>query len=228
MKLKKTKGRSYKINSDTKDSGEENWLVSYADLMTLLFGFFVILTVFSTPDPRKLEKLRQQTAKSLNVEYVNSLSELSKKLKDILKEKNLKNIAKIELLTDGIQITGQSRSFFDSGSAMLLGDSELFLGSIASTLKNQIRQYNVIVEGHTDDIPIKTVRYPSNWELSLRRASEVVRLFERKGVPHNSLRPIGLSDTKPFIDISKLPEEKKTKARALNRRIVIKIQRKLR
>jgi len=80
----------------------------------------------------------------------------------------------------------------------------------------------VIVEGHTDDIPIVTPKYPSNWELSSARASTVVRLLESAGFDHSDLRPVGLADTEPLV-----PNRGLAANRALNRRIVIRVQKQL-
>lgn len=205
------------------DDGDGNWLVSYADMMTLLFGFFVLLTIFSTPDSYKFEKLKQYTAKSMGGSYVVPFNELSNELKEVLNEMSISNSIRIENLTEGLILTASTTRFFSSASAKLYVEAEEILKQLANILKKKAVGFKIVVEGHTDDVPISTTKYASNWELSLLRASEVVRLFESHGIPHEALRPIGMSDIEPLIPIENLSGKELYRAREKNRRIVIKI-----
>ena len=91
----------------------------------------------------------------------------------------------------------------------------------------QAKGFRVTVEGHTDDSPIYSKSFPSNWELSSIRAGTVVRLLESKGLPRADLRPVGLADTEPVVPNrdgsgTPIPENQ-----AANRRILIRIQKQL-
>ena len=223
-KLRGIKFSKFNFNrQEYQDDGEGNWLISYADMMTLLFGFFVLLTVFSTPDSDKFEKLREQTAKSMGGSYVRPFNELSDELKKVLNEMNITNTVKIENLTEGLVLTASTTRFFPSASAKLYNEAEAVLMQLGDILKKKASGFKIVVEGHTDDVPISTNRYESNWELSLHRASEVVRLFERAGIAHEVLRPVGMSDIEPLVQVENLSGENLTMAREKNRRIVIKI-----
>jgi chemotaxis protein MotB len=223
MKLKKVFHRHVET-----DDGESNWLISYADLMTLLWGFFVILTAFSTPDPTKIEKLKEQTAKAMGGEYINPYNEISDRLKEIVSKFNLEKDVKIENTSEGVKISIQSGYFFDSGFADLKVPAVNLLSRIAEATINPGKDhlnFRVVIEGHTDDLPINTVVFPSNWDLSLKRSAEVARLFERLGVKHENLQPIGKADLEPVVKIAEeMSLEDKVKARAQNRRIVIRLQ----
>lgn len=212
------------------DDGEGNWLISYADLMTLLFGFFVIVSAFSTPDAAKMEKLKEATAEAMGGDYKRPFNELVDAVKNVIEKENIQGI-QIEELTDGLRITSSSSNFFNSGSAELNPGAETLVTKIGEIILEKAKGFRVLVEGHTDDAPISTREFPSNWELSLRRASEVVRLFERLGVDHFSLRPVGMADVEPLIDVEALKEsgdhDKLVAARAKNRRVIIRIQKKL-
>ncbi len=203
---------------------EENWLISYADLMTLLWGFFVIISAFSVPSKDLIEKLKQETAESMGGEYVQPFNELTDELKDVLDQLNLTENAKIVVLSDGVKLTIKSQYFFSSGSASLSRESERILSEIGKVLKRQNGNFKILVEGHTDDEPIQTKNIPSNWDLSSARASEVVRLFESVGVEHDFLRPIGLADVDPLKTVKGLVGRELAAARAENRRIVIRLQ----
>ncbi len=211
------------LRPESVDDGDGNWLVSYADMMTLLFGFFVLLTIFSTPDSYKFEKLKQYTAKSMGGSYVVPFNELSNELKEVLNEMSISNSIRIENLTEGLILTASTTRFFSSASAKLYVEAEEILKQLANILKKKAVGFKIVVEGHTDDVPISTTKYASNWELSLLRASEVVRLFESHGIPHEALRPIGMSDIEPLIPIENLSGKELYRAREKNRRIVIKI-----
>lgn len=221
------RGKYVRSRHESHDDGEGNWLVSYADMMTLLFGFFVILTAFSTPDPGKVEKLKETTAKSMGGQYTKPFESLNLSLKNILEEMKLDQQVKIIDTGDGIAISSRGTLFFDSGSSQLKPEAEKLMQEIAAILAREALDFKILVEGHTDDVPTNSKLYPSNWELSSARASTVVRLLEAKGIPHANLRPLGLADTEPSVpNLSEqgapLPEN-----RAINRRIVVRIQKTL-
>jgi chemotaxis protein MotB len=118
-----------------------------------------------------------------------------------------------------------SAAFFDSGSATLRRDGEAILLGVAAELKlDMFRDYRITVEGHTDDSPINTARFPSNWELSSARAAAVVRFFLEQGIPAAKLRAAGYADTFPKrsnrdANGNAIPENQ-----AQNRRVVIRLE----
>ena len=222
--------KNYELKSnivEVHDDGEGNWLVSYADMMTLLWGFFVILTIFSTPDASKFEKLKEHTSQAMGGTYERPLNELTDELKDVFNQMNIDQDIRIESLVSGLKLTASSTRFFGSGEASLGVQAKSILENIGKTISQRAAGYKIIIEGHTDDVPISTRKFPSNWELSLRRASEVVRLFEKLGIPHEDLRPVGLSDIEPLEKIESLSGVILKQARAKNRRIVIRVQKQM-
>lgn len=216
-----------KIIVAPQDDGEGNWLVSYADMMTLLFGFFVILSAFSTPDASKVEKLKQETAKSMGVKYENPYESISAVLEDVLKASNLEQDVNILKTDEGITIVSRGTLFFDSGSTELKERASLLMNSISTILVQRAAGFRVVVEGHTDNVPIISAKYPSNWELSSSRASSVVRLLEGKGFPHSNLRPVGMADTEPVAPNTSADGTPLRENQAQNRRIVIRVLKQL-
>jgi chemotaxis protein MotB len=102
------------------DDGEGNWLVSYADMMTLLFGFFVMISAFSTPNAGKFEKMKKETAQAMGAKYTNPYTEMNSSVKTFLKDFNLEeNEVSLEETLNGVTITSKGTLFFDSGSAEL-------------------------------------------------------------------------------------------------------------
>lgn len=217
--------RTWPKKTRVEDDGEGNWLVSYADMMTLLFGFFVMLTAFSKPDAGKLEKIIEATAQQMGKKYVNPYEDLSNELKGILEQSQLTDQVELKTTEDGIAIVSKGTLFFDSGSTNL---KEMALDltrkiAVALTERAANNSFQVTVEGHTDDVPIVSKQFPSNWELSANRASTVVRLFESVGFKHSSLRPVGLADTEPVVPNRDSLGQPIPDNQSLNRRIVIRI-----
>jgi len=140
--------------------------------------------------------------------------------------KVLKVPANIEQKGDRLTtIEMPSAAFFDSGSAVLSNDGMSILRDVAASLKSdQYKNYQITVEGHTDDTPIRTAQFPSNWELSTARASSVVHYFLDQGIPAPRLRAAGYADTFPKApnrDSNGIPIPAN---RAENRRVVIKLE----
>jgi chemotaxis protein MotB len=196
-------------------------------MMTLLFGFFVMVSAFSTPDAEKIERLKRATVEYLDVPYVEPTEGLSESLQKVLRDYKLEDDVRIVATEEGLTMSSRGTIFFDSGSAELKPIAQDLLERVGDVLVEMARGFKVFVEGHTDDAPINTARYPSNWELSAARASVVVRLLEARGFPHRQLRPIGFADVEPALpnyDSKGRPIEEN---RARNRRIVIRLQKML-
>jgi chemotaxis protein MotB len=118
-----------------------------------------------------------------------------------------------------------SAAFFDSGSATLRSDGQAILLGVAAELKlDMFRDYRITVEGHTDDSPINTARFPSNWELSSARAAAVVRFFLEQGIPAAKLRAAGYADTFPKLPNRDANGNAIPENQAQNRRVVIRME----
>lgn len=222
--------RPHKVTRErvvTNDDGEGNWLVSYADMMTLLFGFFVIMTAFSTPDANKMERLKKQTAEAMGGKYTRPYETLTGSLKALLKDINLEKEVAITESEEGVTIISKGTLFFDSGLAELRPEAAVMMERIGGVLAVQAKEFRILVEGHTDDTPVTSGRFPSNWELSSNRASAVVRMLESKGISKNNLRPVGLADIQPVSPNRDASGQPIVANQAENRRIVIRVQKQL-
>ncbi|NCN41659.1 OmpA family protein [bacterium] len=217
-------GSTTKTVSVAHDDGEGNWLVSYADLMTLLFGFFVILSSMSTPDNQKIEKMKKATSEQMGGKYSMPYKEVGEGIKKVLANINLDKEVSFTQSEEGVTINCKGTLFFDSGAAALLPKAQELVDSIADVLVETGGGFKIFVEGHTDDVPIRSGIYPSNWELSAARASTVVRLLETKGFRRENMTPLGLADTKPVLPNRTPVGEPIPANQAENRRIVIRLQ----
>ena len=119
-----------------------------------------------------------------------------------------------------------SATFFASGSARLSEDGKTILRNVAATLvSDDASGYRITVEGHTDDTPINTTEFPSNWELSAARAASVVHFFLELGVPAQRLRAAGYADNFPKAPNRDAENNPIPENQAQNRRVVIKLER---
>jgi chemotaxis protein MotB len=205
----------------------ERWLVSYADFITLLFAFFTTMYAISTVDALKLSKMvnSMQTALKGESDVASTrpkpgrqaaprpaLVELQAQLSARLQRHIDRGMVALEVDPRGLVVSIREAGSFPVGSADLSDEARALLLEIASPLvelSNPIR-----VEGHTDDVPIHTTRFRSNWELSTARATSVIRfLVETVGIDASRLSAAGYGEFKPRT------ANGSTTGRAQNRRV---------
>lgn len=241
----------------TKEEEHENlerWLVSYADFITLLFAFFVVMYSLSVINEGKYRLLSNSIVAAFNKNIIQvevtpvpatgvpqiQLNKPSINLN--LKQEEEKRHAKVKMrdiarevmealgplaregqvrVTEGmlgITIEINASVLFSPGEAKLALPAAGALSAVAQVLAPT--DFPIIVEGHTDNLPISTQQFPSNWELSGARASSVVRLFIDSGVVAKRLTATGYADQRP-VDDNATPE-----GRSRNRRVAINIESK--
>jgi chemotaxis protein MotB len=115
----------------------------------------------------------------------------------------------------GVEIEINASALFNQGEADIQPEAKKTLADAAKVLVDN--EYAIEVEGHTDNLPISTAKFPSNWELSSARASSVVRLFIDQGVVAKRLKAVGSADNQPVVP-NDSPE-----GRARNRRVTITV-----
>jgi len=207
---------------------QDRWLLTYADLITLLLGLFVILYAMSKIDTKKyndwitaFEGMFGQSQAKMeqgigNKGLIEGLSEQMRIQQMLQSALGTNDRISISLDERGVTIHIQEELLFPSGQAELKGSSFVMLDSMANVvnrLPNDIR-----VEGHTDNMPINTVRFPSNWHLSVARAMNTgYYLIQHHQVNPDKISVVGYGEYRP-IALNKTAE-----GRALNRRVDIVI-----
>lgn len=178
---------------------EGGWLTTYADMMTLLMTFFVLLFAMSTLDPVKLEQFGDSTKKESSKKKAKkvSLSQINKEVKKLVVEQELQSQVKVRMDARGVTLEIASDLAFGSGTATLSRSIQSFLVKLVGTMEKAT--YAIAVEGHTDNDPIRSAKFPSNWELSASRASAVIRYLTSQGIPADKFRAIGFGDTAPKV-----------------------------
>jgi len=235
----------------------ERWLVSYADFVTLLFAFFVVMYSISSVNNEKYEMLSSALEGAFvgghKVDVIKDPIEVEKKLTTIkpiilenptteeldrkseLSDEILKERRELQLISEQfedvlqpyiennlvdvkkndfwIELEMNSELLFLSGEAELSRKAIPVLKKVAEVVRNIPNVINV--EGHTDNVPIDTVEFPSNWDLSSARATAVVREFEMSRISPQRLSAVGYGEFHPIADNNSV------EGRFKNRRVVL-------
>ena len=198
---------------------EENvdqWLMSYADMITLLLGFFAVLLSMSSFDQVKMEMFSQYFS---NEPKKMTMSQLSVQIQQFAKEENLMGQVEARLTSRGVEISFKDKLMFNLGKTDLKEEAVPILTKISNLLKYQeISERKVLVEGHTDSLPMRSKAFPTNWELSSARAGMVVRFFLSQHLDPRRFQSSGYADTRP-----KNPETDRLLGQPENRRVVVVI-----
>jgi chemotaxis protein MotB len=208
------------------EEASEKWLVSYADLMTLLFGFFVLMYSMSNVDQKKFAEAAQSASERFGGDYQDPTESLDRALaKEIKSIPGASKEIEVTKGLQGIEVSFRGKVLFESGQSALTPTGQSLLAKLAVQIKSMGKDFTVRVEGHTDDVPISTTQFPSNWELSASRAIEVVKIFKNAGIDGKQLEAIGYAETRPVADNRSPAGEAKPENMSLNRRVVVRIQR---
>lgn len=217
--------RSYQ-NEDS-DIDTNAWLATYGDMITLLMCFFVIFFSISEVNVALFEDLKNGFESDItNKETKSPISLLAKQLDSIYDNPADDNLdVEVDLLKRGINIRLASKDLFRSGDAQLSRSGRKTVDEISNSLLSIVERYNLTcdIEGHTDDTPISSYKFPSNWELSASRAANVLRQMIDSGIPKEQSRAIGFSDIRPIIEPRDSTGSLVKGARAANRRVEIVI-----
>ena len=204
-------------------AGSPEWMATYGDMMTLLLCFFVLLFSFATLDVQKFKAIAVSMNGSLGVldsgmtlsmeplinsfpadsptEEVEEFQKLYEEMSEYIKENNLEASITLRLDERGLLVRFMDDVLFDSGKADLTPRAREIINKVAEIIRKNDK--NVRIEGHTDNVPINTFRFPSNWELSTTRAVNVVKyLIEENGIEAKRLSASGYSDQHPVDDNS--------------------------
>lgn len=215
---------------DRGEEGVDDWLMTFADAVTLLMAFFVILFTLSEPNPEKFVKLSEQLKlEGFNkVEVENENKQLKAELQLMLQDSGFDQFATINETPEFISLELASTSFFEPGSARFSKGALPVLEKFAATLKKfEKSNANIVIEGHTDDSPISTPQFPSNWELSAGRAANLVRFLIAKGTPADKLSVAAFGDTRPKAVNRDATGNPILANQELNRRVVIKLVKRM-
>lgn len=204
----------------------EDWLMSYADMITLLMAFFVMLISMSHLDPVRYEQVQGGLAKDIGkhdaAQPMQSLkSEMAQAMRGLKVDDTQVAIGQDDR---GLVLDLDAGTFFDPNSATLKDQFLPALAKIATTLTSEkYSAFQVEVQGHTDDEKPTTPAFPTNWELSAARATAVVRVLIKDGVQADRLGAVGYADTRPRVANRDVNGNPLAINQAINRRVSIHI-----
>jgi chemotaxis protein MotB len=230
---KRTRRVNYNLESNeslfTEEHDRDRYIITYADLITLLLGLFIILYASSNIDVVKYRRMMAAMGNFFGNSNKNEIVNISRttpegkeilslreKVNELVNKYNLGTSVKLIETQRGIILRILDDILFTSGNSELQDYSKIVLTNVAKVLK-QIPN-DVRIEGHTDNIPINTSAFPSNWHLSVSRATNAAYyLMLNEGLPQDRVTIVGFSEYKP-VDTNETPE-----GRANNRRVDIEI-----
>lgn len=200
-------------------TGNEGWLTSYADLMTNLLIFFVLIVSASEIQTGKLEMILSR----IGGKPVGSLSEAKKVIEQTIQDQKLAEKVSVQMTDAGLEISLNSGVTFDSGRAEIRPEMNEPLTTVLTPLVPLGSKYRFAVEGHTDSVPVGSASiFKSNWELSSARSLAVRERLEHIGLPRERIRVEAYADTHllPFEMLKGLSPDQ---ALARHRRVVIRL-----
>jgi chemotaxis protein MotB len=181
------------------------WMVNYADLMTELVCFYLILYALSASLSKPMQEAKKEVEETMKQEEVSG---------------------DVKMTKDGLVISLEEQGFhvfFKSGSADMSDEMKKIMDELAPTFKKLAeKKHDIIVEGHTDNVPVKAGQFASNWELSTARATNVVQyLLKVHKYPPKHIAAVGYGDNK---NISREPDEDLDAWHTKNRRVVFLVK----
>ncbi len=211
---------------DDTNSPNESWQITYLDTFTLLLAFFIILSglngvdVFVFDDNQRGLKSPAQLAVPMN----NLIGELLYDLENLIEDEIKRGMVRVEPGEYELRMHFSGNSFYRVGEADLLPGGMTIIDRIMEVVENLIYyQFNIDIEGHADNTPIDNHRFPSNWELSAARASNIVRYFIESGFEPERLKASGYGDIFPLAPNTGKSGIPISENQDMNRRIVIRL-----
>lgn len=205
----------------------DNFYVSWSDLVTLLLVFFVYLFSISEIDITKFLEAKESLNSSIDMKTdmeklelimleKQKLKQMMVSMQEFIEKEDLSTVFNVTYTNDELEINMGNQLLFELGEATLRQQAKDVLERVAEMFKQS--QSQIIVEGHTDDLPIHTDQYPSNWELSSARAASVVRYLADQDVAENRFVVIGYNMYDP------LAPNDSSENRSKNRRVKITLR----
>ncbi|MCA1988020.1 MAG: OmpA family protein [Desulfarculus sp.] len=213
--------KSLTASDEVEDDEIGQWLVTYADMVTLLLTFFVLLVALANFDTRKYEAVvdsiqntfgkldaprgdlgRLELTRTMprSLDQLTGLEEepLLEDIQQMIKRKNIEDSVRVTTQGNLVILEVKGQTMFDSGQAVLKNEALPLLDQIAGIVRSY-PDYVLHVKGHTDPRPISSPKFETNWELSALRATAVLRYLISKGIAPKRMTATGYADTEPLV-----------------------------
>jgi chemotaxis protein MotB len=209
-------GRYEKLN----ESPKESWTTSYGDLMTILLVFFVLLISATQVSAIKFERIKRAFQGATEQE---SIAKVLEALEKEIDENQMGELINIETDGSSIQISFHDRLLFDLGKTAVKKEGELMLQNFAKSLSGLPQYARIAIEGYTDDNPVNTKAYSSNWHLSALRSLSVLEILENLKVCRENCELRGFGEFRPSVPNRDQKGQVIAKNQSENRRVVLRI-----
>ena len=218
------KHRSLRRRRPTFEDSSSSWLITYSDVVTLLLAFFVMILSVSDINQGKVEALKEGLSEMMTGEtQPTPFTDIKLGLEQLIAEKGLEDQVSVTLDAQGVKIEFANVALYESGSADIKSEAISTLKEVTQVIRETSHKTHMVeVEGHTDDVPIHTEKYPSNWELSSVRATNIVKYLLAQGIEKERLKAAGYADSRPKEGIDNLPLNQQRQG---NRRVVVFVKR---
>lgn len=206
----------------------DSWLMSYADMITLLLGFFIIFVSVSEPKKDKLHAIRDGVMAGHFgvVEIANPFQGVYATLQGIIEARTEFDTIALERSDKSVTLEMSTLAFFQPGIAEFEEGRLPILEEIVEQLKSlEYLDTNISIMGHTSNQEVISNTYPTNWELSAARAARMVRYFIEQGVEPKRLRAVGYGDSQPKVPNTDVKGAAIRANQEQNERLVIKVER---
>lgn len=207
------------------EHADETWLIPYSDLLTLLLALFIVLFASSSLDKEKAAQMGYAMAAAFNSIPTEQLNGTILSFMDDAKAMDLGEGVGLGSDSRGAVLEIADINIFEQGEARMTPEGIKTIKRIAPLLSNnRYKRFRVVVEGHTDDMPIASNTFASSWELSAARAAAVTREFIKAGLKPDRFQAVGMADIAPKypnrdINGTPIPEN-----RIKNRRISVHVE----
>jgi chemotaxis protein MotB len=209
---------------EVEEESGDGWLVGYADMMTLIACFFILMMAFANYEPVGFQQKAEQLSKSFRKDKYKSSTEKSKFIEEeITKHPTLPQKTKLSVKDSVLKVVFSGSAVFENGEYKLKGDTLKTVDSLIDILKTTNPHYRILIEGHADDDLDKIEGLENNWQLSALRATAIIQRFEYFGFPTHHLTAIAKSDSVPIVKSKDTKGKRIDKLAKMNRRVVIKV-----
>lgn len=207
------------------EHADETWLIPYSDLLTLLLALFIVLFASSSLDKEKAAQMEYAMAAAFNSVPSEQLNGTILSFMDDAREMDLGEGVGLGSDSRGAVLDIADINLFEQGEANITPEGVKTIKRIAPLLSNnRYKRFRVIVEGHTDDMPIVSNTFASSWELSAARAAAVVREFIKAGLNPDRFQAVGMADIAPKYPNRDLNGTPIPENRIKNRRISVHVE----
>ena len=202
------------------EDDDTSWLLPYVDVISLLLAFLILALAMSKVSLHRFELVSAALSRTAPPP---SLDALKEKIDQMIETQGLVGQVKTVVDDAGLRMELKNALLFESGQAEITPAGRAAIEKVVKLLPTIDQRYQIAIEGHTDDVPIHTAKYDSNWDLSSGRAISVLKFFTAANISAQRLSAQGYADTRPAAPLQGDNAAAHARARSENRRVVIRV-----